>query len=252
MIRYHLLSTSILWALTLGLGCITDSASADIILDEFTDSAMVTNSLSNTYIETLDVGPLGARREIRIGSVGSDPYGTLDINITEPGQMAASIDRIETTASGTPVSAVQFNYYFDQPTDVTEGGVNDAILFDFVSLTGDIQPSWLRATLQENTRPSWSYAAYLSPLVPQDSYFTLVAPVEAFARRDGVPATPDFTTLRSISFDFYFLGHSGELDWEARLERIRFGPTDSIAVPEPGSGLIVVLALLVWRSFSSN
>ena len=136
MIHSQFLPPRITLLFTLGLCCATDSASADIILDEFTDSAMVTNSLSNTYIETLDVGPLMARREIRIGSSGSDPYGTFDINISEPGRMAASIDRIEKTISGTPVSAVQFNYHFD-PVDVTEDGINDAILLDFASLTGD-------------------------------------------------------------------------------------------------------------------
>src|SRR5690606_16576090 len=150
-------------------------ANADIILDEFTDSAMVTNSLSNTYIETLDVGPLVARREIRIGSSGTDPYGAFDINISEPGKMVASIDRIERTDTLTPISAVQFNYEFN-PTDVAEGGVNDAILFDFASLAGEVQPLFLRAIVRDNTSQGVSYEFRRMSLLPSSSPFTLAAP----------------------------------------------------------------------------
>lgn len=248
MFRYQPLVASLMLALTLSLYCGAPPANADIILDEFTDSAMVTDSLSNTYIETLDVGPLTARREIRIGHFGTDPYGAFDINISELGKLVASIDRIERTGMITPISAVQFNYYFD-PTDVTEGGVNDAILLDFVSLAGDIQPSWLRAYARDNTMPTSSYEIRLSPLGPSDERFTVAMPFALFQTRGGGLGVPDATTLQWLAFDFYFLGHSGDLNWEVQLERIRFGSTT--AIPEPSSVLMAVLLPVVCRVAST-
>lgn len=104
------------------------SACAEIVLDEFTEPAGIIEApaMENLFVETLDIGLLGARRRIRIASSATDPVGSLDIDISISGVLSAHIDEIQRTSTGLPTSAVQFDYYFD-PTDVTEGGKNDSI-----------------------------------------------------------------------------------------------------------------------------
>lgn len=219
---------------------------ADIILDEFTDSAMVEiPRMEDVFVETPNVGDLNARREIAIVSSGN-PIGKFDINVTSPGQMTVEIDEIvPSPTSNLPLTPVHFNYMFDHPTDVTEGGRNDAIMFDFVELVGDIQPTFLRAWVFHDTNPRDSFIIELRPLVENRSPHTLVAPFAEFTVRGGAPGTPDPTALNMIYFDFFFLGHTGELNWGAQLERVRFGPT---AVPEPESLLLALAIPLFWSS----
>jgi hypothetical protein len=219
-------------------------AIADIILDEFTDSAVAPIVRgSGGFLETEKVGDLSARRDIRVVGGGTEVLGGFDINVTSPGQMDVHIEQIIPRITGLPLSAVQFNYTFD-PSDVTEGGRNDAILFDFVELSGDVQPSFLRAWVFDNTHLRSSFFIALSPFVPKDNAHTLVAPFHEFTLRNGAPGVPDPTTLREIRFDFYFLGHTGELNWSARLERIRFGST----VPEPANVVLLSIGIVVmWN-----
>src|SRR3990172_4169090 len=210
-------------------------APAEIILDEFDDSAMVVSpAMENIFVDTLDVGDFSARREIRIASSATDPVGSFDINLSSSGRMSIQFEEIQRTSAGLPLSAPQFNYYFE-PTDATEGGRNNAILFDFVELLGDFQPTYLGATVRDDTNLRESYHIDLFPLEPSNHPFSLAAPFDAFTIRGGAPGLPDPTTLKEIRFDFFFLGHYGELNWSARLERIRFGST----VPEP-NGLLLI------------
>jgi hypothetical protein len=227
-------------------GLLTPSfAVAHVILDEFTDSAVAPIVRgSGAPAETENVGDLGARRQIRVVGGGTEVLGSFDIDIASAGQMAVRVDEIIPRISGLPLSAVQFNYIFE-PADVTEGGRNDAILFDFVELAGEVQPSFLRVWVFDNTNLRSSFFIALSPLVPNNNAHTLVAPFDEFTLRNGVPEVPDPTTLREIRFDFFFGGHTGELNWSARLERIRFG---SSVVPEPATILLLSIGIVViWH-----
>jgi len=129
--------------------CAPCCALADIVLDEFIDAAMATSpAMENNFVETINVGDLSSQRRIRIAGSAVDPIGQFDINVSSAGRMTIQIDEIRRTSAGLPLSAPQFNYYFN-PTDVTEDGKNDAILFDFVELVGDVsQPEGPESLLQ--------------------------------------------------------------------------------------------------------
>jgi len=222
--------------------CAPCCALADIVLDEFIDAAMATSpAMENNFVETINVGDLSSQRRIRIAGSAVDPIGQFDINVSSAGRMTIQIDEIRRTSAGLPLSAPQFNYYFN-PTDVTEDGKNDAILFDFVELVGDVQPTFLRAIVADNTHLTSSFEIRLEPLVANPFHHTLTARFDEFTFRGGSPGLPDPTTLKQINFDFFFLGHHGELNWSARLERIRFG----VAVPEPSGILLLFVASAVW------
>lgn len=231
-------------------------ASAEIILDEFISSARVESpAMRNNFVESSNVGDLDANRQIRITSNNMRPYGHIDIGLASPGVMAleiTEIERIPLPINITAISGVQFDYFFE-PTDVTEGGVNDAILFDFVELSGDVQPSFLRAIVRDNTDLTSRYEIRLESLTPSSNSFTLAAPFDGYTQRGGTPGLPDATTLQEIRFEFFFLGHEGELNWSAQLERIRFGSTQ---VPEPAAWPmltgILLLSLLYLKRENKN
>jgi hypothetical protein len=211
-------------------------AIADIILDDFTDSAVGEVRRFADFVETLNVGQLNSRRGIRIrGSVLS---GRLDVNVASPGQMTMQIGEIQQASSGFPSTYVSFDYYFAAPTDVTEGGVNDAILFDFAELVGDVQPRYLEAFAIDNTHVGDAFLIRLSPIVANALPHILIAPFDQFTLR--APGGPDPTTLREVRFNFFF-SQMGQLNWSARLERIRFGPS---IVPEPSTKQLVLWGVL--------
>jgi hypothetical protein len=207
------------------------AAFADIILDDFTDSAVGEVRRFADFVETLNVGELNSRREIR--TRGSDVTGSLDVNVASPGQMTMAISEVQQESSGFPSTYVSFDYYFAAPMDVTEGGMNDAILFDFAELVGDVQPRYLEAFAIDNTHVGDAFLIRLSPIVANASPHTLIAPFDQFTFR--APGDPDPTTLREVRFNFFF-SQMGQLNWSARLERIRFGPS---IVPEPTTTLLV-------------
>lgn len=234
--------------MALGAILVSDEAIADITLDDFVDSARIQSPvMENVRVATLSVGQLNAEREVEIASAGTAPMGRFDISQNSPGWMSVQIDNISRTDMLTPLTAVPLRYEF-QPSNVTQGVRNDAILFDFVELLGSIQPSYLRAIVWDNTDVTESYEIRLFPLQEFTERKTLVAPFRGFTQRGGSPGTPDPTTLKRIHFDFYFLGHFGELNWSARLDQIRFG---SSLVPEPATSSFV-WACVWWTGVLSR
>lgn len=219
---------------------------AEIILDDFTDPASVTSPLmEDIFVETLNVGDLDAQRRIRIGASGaSDPYGTMDVSTTLPGKLTATIDRIVQTNSLTPVTSIQFRYLLS-PSDLTQGGNNDAILVDVMRLTGSVQPTFFRAFA---FTVSNAYELELPPLVPSTDPQTLAFPFEDFRTRGGVPGL-DPLAVREIQFGFSFIGHSGILNWCVQIDRIRFGST---VVPEPSIIFNLLLGGSLLTIFGRN
>jgi hypothetical protein len=209
------------------LALVSGPAVAELILDEFTDPVTLTSpAMANTWFETMGVGDVDARRQIRIGYGQAEVTGRFDTDLSWAGQMTAHIEEIQTWDQHFPISWVQFSYFFE-PNDLTQAGRNDAILMDFVSLSGNIQPTFLRAFVYTRHATNPLYELRLMPEA-NASPQTVAFPFKSFRTRDGKPGL-DPATAWIIDFDFFFLGHFGELNWSARLERIRFGST---VVPE--------------------
>lgn len=221
---------------------------AEIVLDDFTQPSSTSSPAQlSEVVESTDIGPLLATRELRIAATASgerSPRATLDI---AGGVMQADLDFRGATMAGNPaLFAFQFNYAFT-PTDVSEGGMNDAILIDFNFTRGNQSPSSLGLIVFDDTNTGDSYFVELIDLPLLNKPFTAILPFDEFTTRGGSPGLPDFTTLDVMRFDFFYnLPRVPESMWEAEITQIRFGRI----VPEPATWLIgglISLLLLICR-----
>ena len=224
------------------------SLRAELILDDFDDAVVTTSpAMLGASVFTANVGALGATRSFRVASTASramPSIARLDADIAAPSAMTAYLATLGLEfTGGFPLFAFQFNYEFPAH-DVSEGGLNDAILFDFRSISGTTGPSFFRVLVSDTTHPAARFEASLANLPLSSGAFTAAMPVESFTVRGGGPGLPDLRTIRKLEFDFYFL-FAQPGSWTAEVDRIRFG-----AVPEPSSFLCAVSGVLgfaLWR-----
>ncbi len=224
---------------TLAFGFSAHPVYAEFILDDFDDSAeVVSPEMENVPFVSSDVGTLNATRTIEIAGAGVDPTARLDTNISSLSAMWAELTELNRTDQLTPLLAFQFNYEFT-PTDVSQGGVNDAIFFDFRSISGTESPTFLRVITRDNTFLTLSFESRIYDPPINTGTFTAVMPFSSFTLRGGTPGLPDFTTFKRMDFDFFFLGPSNDIQWSAELERIRFG-----RIPEPLSSTLFLVGVV--------
>jgi len=232
--------------LCVGLGVGSLSAQAAIILDDFDDSAeTVSPEMLNDTIFTTNVGGLSATRELRIAASTSGErasIASLDTGVTVPGAMTANLQKVGSVqGGGSPLFAFQFNYLFS-PTDVSQRGTNDAILLDFRSINGTEPPIFVRTIVTDDAHRTRFEARVYNPL-SSSSAFTIAMPFSSFTVRGGSPGLPDFTTFKQMDFDFFFLRPSLDIQWTARLERIRFG-----RIPEPTAWMLMLGGIIILAS----
>jgi len=215
------------------------SIRAEITIDDFTQTATVTELSSGSTLKsavTDHVGSLDANRELLIYVRLTEPAWSFDSAVTSPGSAFASLAGHTRTGQNSPAIEFDFRYEFS-PTDLTENGNNNAFLFDFASHQGTEHPLFLRITALGATA-SESYAAFKFDVPFSDRPFTSAIPFTDFTLRGGGPASPNFSTLHRIQFDFFFQSPSEQIDWSVRLDRIRIG---TVAIPEPD---VVSIALI--------
>ncbi|MEQ8836933.1 MAG: hypothetical protein RID07_09025, partial [Lacipirellulaceae bacterium] len=209
---------------------------AAFILDDFDDPAeVVSPEMENEPVVTNLTGPIPTTRTIEIAGGGVNPVASFDVGVTQSSVMSASLTELNRTDMLTPLVAFQFNYDLP-PADISEQGVNNAILFDFLSIDATESPSYLRVILREDTHQSFSYEQRILDIPLNSGEFTAVMPFENFTFRGGSPGTPDLMTVTRLEFDFFFLGPSENVAWSAQIDRIRFG-----RIPEPRSVVILFL-----------
>jgi hypothetical protein len=136
-----------------------------------------------------------------------------------------------------------FRYEFS-PTNVTDAGMNNALILDFSSLTGTEPPYFLDAFVTSQTQPNEIFESRLAPIPISLGPSTIALSFSSFHLRASSIGAADFTALRSASFRVYFLAPSDDVHWTMQLDRVRFG-----SVPEPSTvSLIVVIAMLLpWQ-----
>jgi len=235
----------ILLCFCLGIFSRPYSACAQFILDDFDDVAETASpEMLRDTISTNGVGYLSATRELRIASSTSGvraSIASLDIGVTVPGALTANLREVGSTVRGnSPLFAFQFNYIFS-PTDVSQGGTNDAILFDFLSIDGAEPPIFLRVLVTDDTSRTSRFEARVYNPPSSSGAFTIAMPFSSFTVRGGSPGLPDFTTFKQMDFDFFFQFPSLDIEWSAQLERIRFG-----RVPEPSSQCLFFFGVLYF------
>jgi len=200
--------------------------------------------MENVPVVTNGVGVLNATRTIEIAGAGVDPVARFDTNISSPSTMQADLTELNRTDLLTPLLAFQFNYEFTA-TDVSQGAINDAILFDFRTINGTESPTFLRVIATDNTFLTKRFEARIYDLPIDTGSFTAVMPFSSFTIRGGSPGLPDFTTFKRMDFDFFFLGPNNDIQWSAQLERIRFG-----RVPAPSALTLGILGIGCLASFN--
>jgi hypothetical protein len=131
-----------------------------------------------------------------------------------------------------PIVSLQFEYFFE-PTDLTEGGKNDTIFLDFLSLESELPPSELRVLIG-------IHFYSLRPVAQSDEMFTVALPFAGFVPRGGGTSLPDFTQATGIEFSLrvseFAGGGPNPLNSRMHLDRIRVGRV----VPEPCLAILFV------------
>jgi hypothetical protein len=201
-------------------------ARAEIILDDFTDSAVVVSPASaNGWVSTNNVGPFAAGRQIRIGWGQGDPEGQLDANISIPSVLTGTVPHLNPrNVFSEPIVALQFEYTLNG-ANFTEGGMNDTLFLDFRRMESAIPPSFLLVQVNGLFFSQFSLPRSNAP-------FSITIPSDRFAGRDGMPGVPDYANARSIGFEIRASGYTGggpdPLNFVMELDRVRVGPS----VPE--------------------
>lgn len=80
-----------------------------------------------------------------------------------------------------------------------------------------------------------SFFVSLSDLPLTEEPFSAILPFADFTIRGGAPGLPDFTTVKSLEFDFFFnLPRVPVTMWSAEIRQIRLGRV----VPEPATWVL--------------
>lgn len=218
---------------------------AEIVLDDFTETA-VTNSpgMFQEIVTTTSVGELNATRRIQISASTISlylPVASFDVNSSVPGSMTADIADVGGRVDNSSPSFA-FNFDYDVGVaDLTQGGVNNAFLLDFARFAGTEPPDSIGLLLRDGQRGITFFSEILdfSSFESASGAFTAAIPFDSFTVRDGSPGLPNFTEIRTLSFDFWFFVPARDMQWSAELTAIRVG---AIPVPEPPAGHAVLLA----------
>lgn len=216
-------------------------ARAELILDDFDDPVeVISPAMDDTPVTTLSVGPLSASRTVEIFSGSTNPTARFDANVTNPSRLSASLTALNRLNTLSAIVVFEFDYAFAS-TDVSEGGGNNAILFDLHSINGSRLPTFLRALVHDASGAT--YESRISSLPQNSGPFTIAMPFSSFTLRGGAPGVPDFTTMDRMDFDFFFLGGDDPVQWSMQMDRIRIG-----RIPEPSTGPLAFIGVALVAS----
>jgi hypothetical protein len=239
------IAASALVVFSLGL-CPT--ATAIIVIDDFDDPVLIEDV--DGFDESMGIGDLGALRFTAFaGSRLRESSGRLDIATESPGISTATLFSAGTDPGNGNVSAA-FHYLYGPffgisgtTVDFTEGGRNDAVIVDVLSITGETIPRLAAARMiSDNGTPLNDNILF--NFEPSTEPFRLVFRFEDFRPRGGLMGVPPLDLTRILGVDVIFASHFVETtgqteEWEVKLDRIWIGP--ATAVPEPASILLVLV-----------
>jgi hypothetical protein len=205
-------------SLTEALKCLTVVETIqEFILDDFDDPAEVTevsNGFQQHPVVTEHVGGLDAQREMAVFDSNTDLNDwSFDSNVRTRSALSLELDGHTPPAIGnTPTIVLDIAYSFS-PVDLTEGGVNSALLFDFRTHQGTELPLFFRVFAFRATTTVF-FLATATGLEFSDNPFTFAIPFSSFANRGGERATlADFSTLNGFGVEFFFFAPNEEIRW---------------------------------------
>lgn len=221
-------------------------ARAEIIIDDFDDAVqIVLPEMENQSAITSGVGALNAKRSIGANGSQTDPIGMVDVDVTKPSHLTAWIDGQHLdNPLNTPLLAVGAFYDFGGPTDLTEGGSNDAVLIDMTIFQGSGIPPALSVLVRDANS---TFAAIVSGFsLPSDSPYTLTLPFSSFGVRGGGVGLAEFSTIDLFEVTVRLLQGSRDPDtnWFVQIDRIRVGRNTAISEPATWHFAAVAAAII--------
>jgi hypothetical protein len=243
------------WAIMLAIGAFAmpqTSQSAEIILDDFSETERLDYPNIRIWQYGLSRVQLGAdvARSVLMFDQrkGGSTTGYIDIGMEIPSVLVSELSSIPPLSSGYPDSMTAVvDTYFEGRADLTDGGTNDTIYYDFAFFEGPTPPRTIR--LHAFTDTAWSIT-YLRDVPISSEPFTIAVPFAEFRDRVGRDIRPNFTNVSSLSFEAFtggFWDFEEDEGWRFGLDEIRVGP----AVPEPrhviGVCLMIVFVIAVHR-----
>ncbi len=227
-----------------GLFLNPQTARAAFILDDFDDPAQVVSpEMQNDEITTSNVGDFDSERSMEINAVWSrsPPVGFLASNRDGGSQLTSDVNYLSQSQGSFKDVRFVLAYEFEE-TDATEGGRNNAILFEFERLVTTASDLSLRMFARDDV--SGRFSVSFDDLSRTDSPFTLAIPLVDFkVGLAGIQA--NFEKLRRMSISFRAKppqDSTANMQVEMALNSIRFG-----RIPEPSTlllalGIVLVLA----------
>jgi hypothetical protein len=205
--------------------CALSYTRAEFVLDDFNDSAQVVSpAMEGQLIGTDHVGDLDAHRDIYIYGSLSDPNATLDANLTTPSMFTGTFSSFAPSDPLGGLMRFATDYKFGDFHDLTEGGRNNALLLDFVSVGGPTPPTLLFVIHDNSDEMFVDIPSASGPM-------TLALPFDMFRGRGGGPRISDFTEVKQIFFDFFITNSAADPPGGFfELDRIHVGQA-----PEPST-----------------
>lgn len=228
------------------------SAPAEIILDDFDDPIEIAlPEMENLQIETPNVGVLSALRSIDVSTSQTDPTGLVDVAVTRSSHMTGRIDgQYLDDPQNTPLLSIGAGYaFFDDPADLTEGGINNALLIDMAIFQGSGTPPALSVLILDANDV---FAALIpGAILRSDSPYTLALPFSSFGfRGGGGTGLADFSSIEMLEVRVRLLQGSRNLDtsWLVQMDRIRVGQI----VPEPSAFALAIISTWFVTSIATR
>lgn len=226
---------------------LSGSCRGALLIDGFDVLAeAISPAQENVPVVSNGVGGLGARRELRIANVQANPIATLDSGVSAPSSLTGvMVDLAPEFVGGTPIAAMQMTYDEFGFVDLTQGGINDALAFDFASLSGPSTPAFLRVLVWDDSAQK-SFFSVIEPLQMSSEPFVLSMPFKSFVPRGGGSEVANFAAVNLVMVEIYANGYFGkpvEEGWRFQIDQIR-----AVSVPEPQFTAFFVAAAYGWPS----
>jgi hypothetical protein len=216
-------------------------APAEIIIDDFDDPFEIAlpPTSADTRVVQSNIGPLGVERHSSLVSILARPAGRLDATISVASGLTFAVDQLNRSGSRAPVVSLNLSYYFPE-IDITQGGVNDRVLVDFVQLQSTLPLARVSAFMHD---PQTNFASQQFGIVSSGGRFTLAFPFDEFTERGGGNSQLDVTRIHSlyVSFTPVYFADVEQFSSLLVVDRIRFASE----VPEPRAIVLSALGALI-------
>lgn len=227
---------------------------AEIVIDDFVDAVEIAlPQEKDVWKFTNPAGDLGANRSVRVRASRTEPNGLFDIDISNESALTVLMPSTDHTIIE-PTLALNLVYDFEMPVELTQGGLNDAVILKFDRLTADIELPEIQVSATQlyfvgSIGSTSRYTSTYSPAPQNTGPFSLVFPFESFRPDRGGSPPKGFDFSAVVRLDVLLTlalidpNLPEQLDFEMRLNSVRVGQI----IPEPSAiSSLLWIAVVMW------